>query len=191
MAPASAARSAWGKKPDYKPKNHPDFGVKSVSVPAPKVWLLSGVDLAPPPSSRPLIVLIDDEPLDLEMMDLIFRQADATCSLRRLLDAREALASLTRGNGAELLPRLIFTDLNMPAMNGLEVVRAVRADPRLEAVPVILLSALARPRDVDQARALGANGFLLKFPRPEVLADLVVRAGEGRLAGAFFTAAGT
>lgn len=153
--------------------------------------MLAGVNSAAPSASRPLIVVIDDEPLDLEMMDLIFRQADATCSLRRLLDAREALASLTRGNGVEPLPRLIFTDLNMPGMNGVEVVEAIRADPRLDAVPVILLSALARPRDVDQARALGANGFLLKFPRPEVLADLVVRAGDGRLAGAFFTAAGT
>jgi CheY-like chemotaxis protein len=73
------------------------------------------------------------------------------------------------GNGAEALaecrrlkPRLLLLDITMPIMNGLEVCREVRADPELEDLPVILMTARAQASDVQAGMDAGADTYIIK-----------------------------
>lgn len=60
------------------------------------------------------------------------------------------------------LPLLVLLDLKMPRLDGLETLRAIRADPRIAAVPVLILTSSRAAVDVEGAYAAGANGFVQK-----------------------------
>jgi DNA-binding response OmpR family regulator len=73
------------------------------------------------------------------------------------------------GNGADALdacrahsPRLLLLDITMPGMNGLEVCRAVRQDPALAAIPIILMTARAQSSDVAAGIDAGADAYVIK-----------------------------
>lgn len=75
---------------------------------------------------------------------------------------------------------VIITDINMPNMNGIELVKALRANEDTKAVPVLVLTILNTRDKKDEAKAAGANAWLEKPFEPEVLAkavDLVISAG--------------
>lgn len=80
------------------------------------------------------------------------------------------------GDAQESLPRLVLLDLNMPRLNGFEVLDRLRADERTRRLPVVILSASDERSDALQAHRLGANGYLRKPARFEnlraVLAEL-------------------
>lgn len=69
----------------------------------------------------------------------------------------EALASL-RAHGADL----VLLDISMPVMGGFETLSTIRADPQLNAVPVLMVSGTDDETQIDRCRELGASGFLLK-----------------------------
>jgi CheY-like chemotaxis protein len=84
-------------------------------------------------------------------------------------DGSELLAYL-RGEGrydGRTLPDLVLLDLKMPGVDGLEVVRIVRADPRLQLIPLIMLTSSARDEDVTEAYALGVNEYVTKTGRAD------------------------
>ncbi len=73
------------------------------------------------------------------------------------------------GNGADALaacrasaPRLLLLDITMPGMNGLEVCRAVRQDPQLKDIPIILMTARAQSSDVAAGLDAGADAYIIK-----------------------------
>lgn len=68
---------------------------------------------------------------------------------------------------------LLVLDGNMPGLDGLSVARAIRADPALEVLPIILLSASARPDDIKQGLQSGANEYIVKPFSPRHLAERV------------------
>lgn len=68
---------------------------------------------------------------------------------------------------------LILLDLNMPRMDGREVLAALRRDPRRCRIPVVVLSTSESPRDIDEAYALGANTYLTKPPNFGELVSLL------------------
>ena len=81
------------------------------------------------------------------------------------------------GNGIEGLERalagafdLLLVDINMPLMDGYEMVRHLRGDPRLQAVPVVAISSEAADADVVRAYRAGANVYMIKPVRPAQLA---------------------
>ncbi|MBI4290020.1 MAG: response regulator [Betaproteobacteria bacterium] len=67
----------------------------------------------------------------------------------------------------EMVPDLVICDLQMPVLNGYEVVRVLKADPLLGPIPVIALTAYSMPGDRDKAIAAGFNGYLSKPIDPE------------------------
>jgi chemotaxis family two-component system response regulator Rcp1 len=84
-------------------------------------------------------------------------------------DGTEVLAYL-RGEGryeGRTLPDLVLLDLKMPGVDGLEVVRLVRADPALQLIPLIMLTSSARDEDVTEAYVLGANEYVTKAGRAD------------------------
>ena len=80
-------------------------------------------------------------------------------------------------NGAEALeralmqpPDLMVVDVNMPKMDGYALLRAMRAEPTLEPVPAVMVSTESQSQDAHQAYSAGANLYLIKPVRPDVLA---------------------
>ena len=72
-------------------------------------------------------------------------------------DGAEALAAIQREK-----PDMVLLDVIMPKMNGFEVLRAVKADPELKKIPVVILSNLSQATDEAEARGLGAADFVVK-----------------------------
>src|SRR5262245_58907232 len=66
---------------------------------------------------------------------------------------------------------LVISDVNMPDINGLELIRFVRSNPQHAKVPLVIISTDGRDRDRERCLSLGANGYLVKPFRPEVLIE--------------------
>jgi two-component system chemotaxis response regulator CheY len=94
-----------------------------------------------------------------------------------------------------LLPRgaydLVITDINMPDINGLELVRFVRQSERHREIPLLIISTQTSERDRARALALGANSFLAKPFTPDALRDVVTQSLSGRAARSGDAAAGS
>ena len=98
----------------------------------------------------------------------------AGCQIVEAASGFEALRMLPRDSYA-----LVITDINMPDINGLELIRFVRQSERHREVPIIIISTQASERDRERALGLGADRFLRKPFSPEQLADAVSAALGG------------
>ncbi len=106
------------------------------------------------PNARVLVV--DDDPVMRELAAA--KLAEAGYEVVVAADGAEGLAA-ARGT---LRPALVITDVDMPSMSGFDLTRALRADPELTAVPVIVITGSEHPNAVDEAFAAGATSFLAK-----------------------------
>ena len=102
------------------------------------------------------ILVVDDFKTTIKIVytllrQLGFRQMDEAAS------GAEALAKLRSGRFG-----LVISDWNMSPMTGIDLVRTMRADAALRAVPVIMITAEARPENVATAREAGADGYIVK-----------------------------
>ncbi len=116
---------------------------------------------------RPAVLLVEDNADDVELTRLAFAEAGIEHPLVVARDGAQALDYLfARGAHAHRdrnhLPALVLLDLNLPKVDGREVMRAIRADPLTHALPVIALSSSAQPFDIDSSFASGADSYLQK-----------------------------
>ncbi|MFZ5478909.1 MAG: response regulator [Myxococcota bacterium] len=112
--------------------------------------------------SRPVHVLVvDDNPDDVDLLRLCLARAAASCVLSVAEDGDRALATLRACPPGDPV-RLVLLDLNMPGRSGRDVLREMRADPRLAGIPVVVLSSSDAPDDVATLYRLGASCYLLK-----------------------------
>ncbi len=111
----------------------------------------------------PRIVLVEDSAGDARLVEEALEDAGVEVRLDRARDGDAALAMLAEDAAdARRLPDLVLLDLNLPGTSGLDVLRQVRADPRLQSVPVIVLSTSAAEGDVASAYEFGANSYVVK-----------------------------
>jgi PleD family two-component response regulator/cellulose synthase/poly-beta-1,6-N-acetylglucosamine synthase-like glycosyltransferase len=111
------------------------------------------------------ILVVDDEGM---MRKVIGRSlSDAGCDVVYAANGEEALAKLN-----EALPDLVISDVNMPRMDGFELLTRIRAQPATKALPVILLTGRGETEDVVAGMGLGADDYLIK---PFALAELMAR----------------
>jgi two-component system chemotaxis response regulator CheY len=109
--------------------------------------------------------------------------------LPALGDDGEIVEAASGFNALRLLPRaaydLVITDINMPDINGLELLSFVRKNPLYKEIPLLIISTQSSERDRDRGLALGADGFLAKPFTPEALRDAVTEslAARGSHAG--------
>ncbi|MCG9890766.1 MAG: response regulator [Thermosynechococcaceae cyanobacterium MS004] len=118
------------------------------------------------PTRNVTILLVEDDEVDVMNVQRAFRKLNITSPLFVAGNGLEAL-SMLQGKGsqpplvsAERL--LILLDINMPKMNGIDFLKALRADPALKAIPVIVLSTSDQDRDLTEAYSLNVAGYLLK-----------------------------
>lgn len=111
------------------------------------------------------VLIIDDEPGDVGLTRLALEQGGVKCHISVAHDgifALELLKGPLGGPPPSYLPDLVLLDLNMPRVPGLEVLKAMRTDPRLMAVPVVILTTSAAESDIKRAYASGASGYVVK-----------------------------
>jgi CheY-like chemotaxis protein len=110
------------------------------------------------------ILLVDDDDGDAKAVQRAFARARVANPLRRAIDGIDALEILRGQNGKGLLevPRLLLVDLNMPRMNGIELVAEIRADPALKKLVVFILTTSHRDEDMAAAYDLHVAGYILK-----------------------------
>lgn len=130
-------------------------------------------------AKRYVVLLVDDDPDDVELTRLMLGQARLPLELSCARSGSEALARLKDAGN----PDLILLDLNMPVMSGEDVLRALKDDPRLRAIPVVVFTTSSNPEDESRTRTLGAAGYITKPMGLEGF-DPVVKAVEGFLSSA-------
>lgn len=113
------------------------------------------------------ILLVEDNPRDAELTQRALKKSNVLNPIVHVGDGAEALAFLFReGAYAERVPaeapQLILLDLKLPKVDGLEVLRALRADERTRLVPVVMLTSSDEEQDVLRSYGLGANSFVRK-----------------------------
>jgi CheY-like chemotaxis protein len=113
------------------------------------------------------ILLVEDDPRDVKLTLRAFEKAQINNPLHVVSDGAEALDFLfATGSYANRdendHPKLVLLDLNLPKINGPEVLQRMKADPRTQHIPVIILAASNRDRDIDECRRLGAETYVVK-----------------------------
>lgn len=126
-----------------------------------------------PDVTRPPIVIVDDCEDDVFLLRHRLREGGITNPIHTFATSADALAYLRgREPGCEL-PELLFTDILMPQGCGLELIAAIRENPAWSAMRIAVATASNRPTDLEHAIELGADGYLLKFPPSDLLAEFV------------------
>ena len=105
------------------------------------------------------ILLVEDSSADAILLQEALRAADVFSPVDHVTDGEQALAHL---RDAEIPPALMLLDLNLPRMDGREVLAQVKGDPELRDIPVIILTTSSAPKDVKLAYERGANAFVRK-----------------------------
>jgi CheY-like chemotaxis protein len=105
------------------------------------------------------ILLVEDNPNDAELTLRALRKTDIGARLAIARDGAEALDYLSSGRPK---PKVIFLDLKLPKIDGIEVLRRVRADERTRAIPVVVLTSSHEERDITECYKLGVNSYVVK-----------------------------
>ncbi len=113
------------------------------------------------PGKRP-ILLVEDNPMDLDLTLRAFARRRIVNPIQVARDGEEALAWLPRWGAGEPLPLVVLLDLKLPRIDGLEVLRLLRADPVSRDLPIVVLTSSAEDRDVQEAYRLHANSYIVK-----------------------------
>jgi len=111
------------------------------------------------------ILVVDDEPGDVELIKLALAESRFITNVTVACNGSVAMSILRKEGPAYLdvpTPNLILLDLNMPQMNGREVLKAVKGDSTLATIPVVILTTSDVERDIVASYQLGASGYITK-----------------------------
>lgn len=110
------------------------------------------------------ILLVEDNPDDVELTLRVLRHHKIANDVKVARDGVEAL-DLLFGTGGQLpsrLPSVVLLDLKLPKLDGLEVLRRIRAEPATARLPVVIMTTSREERDVLASYELGANSYVQK-----------------------------
>ncbi len=112
------------------------------------------------------ILLVDDSPRDRELAIDALREYHLANEVVSLRDGAEALDYLfRRGEFAGRLeddPAVVLLDLKMPKIDGLEVLRQIKSDPKLKVIPVVMMTSSREDQDLVNSYRLGVNAYVVK-----------------------------
>jgi CheY-like chemotaxis protein len=105
------------------------------------------------------ILLVEDNPNDAELTMRALKKTNLAVRLSVARDGAEALEYLL---GTRPKPKVIFLDLKLPKIDGVEVLRRARADERTRSIPVVVLTSSQEERDISECYKLGVNSYVVK-----------------------------
>ena len=109
------------------------------------------------------ILLVEDNPDDVVLTMRAFERNKIFNEVVVAVDGEQALHYLQPDDdGKALRPALVLLDVNLPKVDGLEVLRRIRSHPRTATLPVVVLTTSSEERDIVQSYRLGANSFVRK-----------------------------
>jgi len=125
------------------------------------------------------MLLVDDDPNDIELVQLAIQDLTFIRTLDILTDGAQAIEYLhgsPHQAPVEALPRFVLMDLKLPKLTGIEVLRAIRQNPRTRFLPVVIMTSSSEDSDLSDCYNLGVNSYVVKpvdFQRFQELAQLV------------------
>ncbi len=128
------------------------------------------------------VLLVEDHPRDAELALRALKRGGVAGTLLHAKDGEEALNFLfghgrSAGRDPSTPPRLVMLDSKLPKIEGLEVLRAIRADPRTRETPVVVLTSSAEECAVIKTYRLGVNSFIVKPVEFEPFSEAVSQLG--------------
>lgn len=118
-------------------------------------------------AQRNALLLVEDNPDDEELTLLAFERSRITNEVVVAHDGEEALdylfgTGMYAGRDLSIMPALILLDLQLPRINGLEVLQRLRADNRTKLLPVVILTTSNEQQDLINSYSLGCNSYIRK-----------------------------
>ncbi len=108
-----------------------------------------------------LVLLVEDSVADVALLREAFKELPSCPEFHVVRDGREALAVLHKAE-SPVAPDLVLLDLNLPFLNGHEVLQAIKSDPRTRTIPVIIFSSSGAAKDIQKSYELQANSYVQK-----------------------------
>lgn len=138
-------------------------------------------DIPAEPHVQPIeILLVEDNLGDARLIMEAFKEGKIPNRLHLAKDGQHALhyLRLCQGEGGPCLPELILMDLNLPRMDGWELLEIIKADPGLKHIPVIILTSSDSEKDIRRSYELAANCYLTKPVELDAFMKVVLFLGE-------------
>ena len=120
------------------------------------------------------ILLVEDNPNDAEMTLRALRRNNLVNRVHWVKDGAEALDFLSSN---EKKPKLVLLDLKMPKVDGIEVLRRLKAEESTRTLPVVVMTSSNEERDVAETYRLGANSYIVKPVEFEAFLETVAKIG--------------
>jgi CheY-like chemotaxis protein len=128
--------------------------------------------MSPSEREAPSVMIVDDDPGSIHLAEEAFREVRGDIVFHTVINGAHTLDYLARIAGAgHRLPDLVLLDLNMPNMNGYQVLSALKDDPRYRAIPVVIFTSSSLGADKLASLRGHANGFLTKSMTFDELVD--------------------
>lgn len=113
------------------------------------------------------ILIVEDNPDDAELTIRALKKSHLANRIIHLTDGAEALdflfgAGQYVNRNLKKVPKMILLDLKMPKVDGLEVLRQLKSDPRTKMIPIVILTSSAKDPDIKRCYELGANSYIVK-----------------------------
>jgi CheY-like chemotaxis protein len=128
------------------------------------------------------ILLVEDNPNDAELAIRALKKHNLANNLIHVTDGQAALdfllgTGIHHGRDVHQHPKVVLLDLKLPKLDGIEVLRQVRADERTKLVPIVIMTSSREDRDVVESYKLGANSYIVKPVDFEKFSEAVSHLG--------------
>jgi len=122
------------------------------------------------------ILLVEDNPSDIELTQRAFAKSKIANDIVVAEDGQAALDYLLNDDLREL-PAVVLLDLKLPRVDGLEVLKRIRADQRTRLLPVVVVTTSKEQQDIVESYSLGANSYVRKPVKFSEFTEAVARLG--------------
>lgn len=127
------------------------------------------------------ILLVEDNPDHIELITMELSESRRIKGVKVTKDGEETLIllhQLSQARQEKKLtgPSLILLDINIPKIDGFTVLQKLKSDPHLKSIPILILTTSTRHEDIERARDLGVDGYLVKSFYPPTLVEKVMKA---------------
>jgi len=128
------------------------------------------------------LLLVEDNPQDLELALRALKKANFANPIHVVRDGSEALdfifgEGVHAGRDINNPPKMVMLDLKLPKIDGLEVLRRIKGDPRTQTIPVVILTSSKEQRDIVESYQLGVNSYIVKPVNFEGFSEAVRELG--------------